>query len=130
MRTRHAAAELHRLVDLLDCPLVTTAAGKGVLAESHPANFGTSLPYPPIQRLIADADAVLAVGTELGETDMYFTTKLPLGGVLVRIDVDAVAVVVSVPPKAKEMAVPESPRMLPLLKFVKSVVRAPPRTVT
>ena len=53
------AAELHRLVDLLDCPLVTTAAGKGVLAESHPANFGTSLPYRPIQQLIADADAVL-----------------------------------------------------------------------
>ncbi len=85
---RHAAAELHRLVELLDSPLVTTAAGKGVLAEGHPANFGTSLPYRPIQQLIADADVVLAVGTELGETDMYFTTKLPLGGVLVRIDVD------------------------------------------
>jgi len=37
-------------------PLVTTAAGKGLLPESHPSNFGTSLPYPPIQRLIADAD--------------------------------------------------------------------------
>jgi 5-guanidino-2-oxopentanoate decarboxylase len=86
---RHAAAELHRLVEVLDCPLVTTAAGKGVLAEGHPANFGTTLPYRPIQKLIADADAVLAVGTELGETDMYFTTKLPLGGVLIRIDVDA-----------------------------------------
>jgi 5-guanidino-2-oxopentanoate decarboxylase len=87
---RHAGAELHRLVEMLDCPLVTTAAGKGVLAESHPANFGTSLPYGPVQRLILDADAVLAVGTEMGETDMYFTTKLPLGGVLIRVDVDPV----------------------------------------
>jgi len=87
---RHAGAELHRLVEMLDCPLVTTAAGKGVLADSHPANFGTSLPYGPIQRLILYADAVLAVGTEMGETDMYFTTKLPLGGVLIRIDVDPV----------------------------------------
>jgi 5-guanidino-2-oxopentanoate decarboxylase len=85
---RRAGAELHRLVDALDCPLVTTAAGKGVLPESHPANFGTSLPYAPIQQLIADADVVLAVGTELGETDLYFTTKLPLGGLLIRIDVD------------------------------------------
>jgi 5-guanidino-2-oxopentanoate decarboxylase len=33
---------------------------------------------------------VLAVGTELGETDMYFTTKLPLGGLLIRVDVDPV----------------------------------------
>lgn len=88
--TRHASAELHRLVDILDCPLVTTAAGKGALAESHPANFGTTLPYRPIQQLILDADVVLAVGTELGETDMYFTTKLPLGGLLIRIDIDPV----------------------------------------
>jgi 5-guanidino-2-oxopentanoate decarboxylase len=87
---RRAAAELRRLVEYLDCPLVTTAAGKGLLPESHPSNFGTSLPYPPIQRLILDADVVLAVGTELGETDMYFTTKLPLGGLLIRVDVDPV----------------------------------------
>ena len=87
---RRAGAELHRLVDTLDCPLVTTAAGKGVLPESHPANFGTSLPYRPIQQLISDADVVLAVGTELGETDIYFTTKLPLSGQLIRIDVDPV----------------------------------------
>jgi thiamine pyrophosphate-dependent acetolactate synthase large subunit-like protein len=87
---RHAGAELRRLVERLDCPLVTTAAGKGVLAEGHPSNFGTSLPYRPIQQLIADADVVLAVGTELGETDMYFTTRLPLGGLLIRIDVDPV----------------------------------------
>jgi len=87
---RHAGAELHRLVETLDCPLLTTAAGKGVLAESHPANFGTSLPYRSIQQLIVDADLVLAVGTELGETDIYFSTKLPLGGLLVRIDVDPV----------------------------------------
>jgi 5-guanidino-2-oxopentanoate decarboxylase len=85
-----AGAELHRLVGTLDCPLVTTAAGKGVLAENHPANFGASLPYRPIQLLIADADVVLAVGTELGETDIYFATRLPLGGLLIRIDVDPV----------------------------------------
>ncbi|MEP6883986.1 MAG: 5-guanidino-2-oxopentanoate decarboxylase [Gammaproteobacteria bacterium] len=87
---RRAAAELTRLVEVLDCPLVTTAAGKGILPASHPANFGTSLPYLPIQQLISEADVVLAVGTELGETDMYFTTRLPLGGQLIRVDVDPV----------------------------------------
>ena len=70
--------------------MVTTAAGKGLLPETHPANFGTSLPYGPIQRLAADADVVLAVGTELGETDVYVATKLPLGGQLIRLDVDPV----------------------------------------
>jgi 5-guanidino-2-oxopentanoate decarboxylase len=85
---RRAGAELHRLVDTLDCPLVTTAAAKGVLPESHPANLGTSLPYRATQTLINDADVVLAVGTELSETDIFTAMKLPLSGLLIRIDVD------------------------------------------
>jgi 5-guanidino-2-oxopentanoate decarboxylase len=87
---RRAGAELRRLVEWLDCPLVTTAAGKGVLPESHAANYGTSLPYRPVQKMIGDADVVLAVGTEMGETDVYTTLRLPLGGRLIRIDVDPV----------------------------------------
>lgn len=85
---RHAGVELHRLVETLDCMLVTTAAGKGILPESHTANLGTSLPYRPVQTLINEADVVLAVGTELSETDVYTGTKLALSGVLIRIDVD------------------------------------------
>jgi len=87
---RRAGPELHRLVHTLDCPLVTTAAGKGVLAEHHPANLGTSLPFRAVQTLIAEADVVLAVGTELGETDIYTATQLPLSGLLIRIDIDPV----------------------------------------
>ena len=87
---RRAGVELRRLVETLDCPLVTTAAGKGVLPESHAANLGAALPYPAVQALILDADVVLAVGTEMSETDVYSTTRLPLGGRLIRIDVDPV----------------------------------------
>jgi 5-guanidino-2-oxopentanoate decarboxylase len=85
---RRAGAELHRLVAALDCPLLTTTAGKGVLPESHPANYGTSLPFRAAQQLVADADVVLAVGTELAETDLFFAYKLALSGLLIRIDVD------------------------------------------
>jgi 5-guanidino-2-oxopentanoate decarboxylase len=85
---RHAGAELQRLVEALDCPLLTTAAGKGLLAHDHPANLGTALPYREAQTLIADADVVLAVGTEMGETDIYFALKLPIGGRMIRIDID------------------------------------------
>jgi 5-guanidino-2-oxopentanoate decarboxylase len=38
--------------------------------------------------VVADADVVLAVGTELAETDLFFSYKLPIGGLLIRIDVD------------------------------------------
>ena len=85
---RAAAAQLRHLVEALDGFLVTTAAGKGLLPEAHPANLGASLPYAETQELIAEADVVLAVGTEISETDVYTTTQLPFSGQLIRIDVD------------------------------------------
>jgi 5-guanidino-2-oxopentanoate decarboxylase len=85
---RQAGAGIHRLIDLLDCPLITTTAGKGVLPDAHPANFGASLPFAAARQLIVDADVVLAVGTELAETDIFFDDKLSLGGLLIRVDID------------------------------------------
>jgi 5-guanidino-2-oxopentanoate decarboxylase len=86
---RHAGAALARLVEALDGYLVTTAAGKGVVPESHPANLGASLPYRATQELLTAADVVLAVGTELAETDVYTTIRLTFPGRLIRIDIDA-----------------------------------------
>jgi 5-guanidino-2-oxopentanoate decarboxylase len=86
---RRAGAELSELVGRLGALLVTTAAGKGVLADKHPAHLGAALPYREVQALAAQADVVLAVGTELGETDLYAALKLELGGRLIRVDVDA-----------------------------------------
>jgi 5-guanidino-2-oxopentanoate decarboxylase len=85
---RGAGAALRQLVEALDGYLVTTVAGKGVVAESHPASLGASLPYPATQELVAAADVVIAAGTELSETDVYTTTRLAMSGRLVRIDVD------------------------------------------
>ncbi|HXO16489.1 MAG TPA: thiamine pyrophosphate-dependent enzyme, partial [Steroidobacteraceae bacterium] len=65
-----------------------TVAGKGVVAESHPASLGASLPYAPAQELVAAADVVVAAGTELSETDVYTTTRLAMSGRLVRLDID------------------------------------------
>jgi 5-guanidino-2-oxopentanoate decarboxylase len=85
---RAAGAALRQLLESLGGYLVTTVAGKGVVAESHPASLGVSLPYAPTQQLAAAADVVVAAGTELSETDIYTTTRLPLQGRLIRIDVD------------------------------------------
>jgi 5-guanidino-2-oxopentanoate decarboxylase len=87
---RAAGAELQRLVETLDCPLFTTTAAKGVLPENHAANFGATLPYRAAQQLIAEADVVLAVGTEIAETDLFHATRLAMSGLLIRIDVDPV----------------------------------------
>ena len=85
---RGAGAALRRLVEALDGYVVTTVAGKGVVAESHPASLGVSLPYAATQERVAQADCVLAAGTELAETDIYTTTRLAMSAPLVRIDVD------------------------------------------
>ena len=85
---RAAGASLRQLAESLDTYVVTTVAGKGVIAESHPASLGASLPYPPTQALLASADVVVAAGTELSETDAYTTMRLTVGGRLIRIDVD------------------------------------------
>src|SRR6266404_4839119 len=85
---RGAGSALRKLVEAIDGYLVTTVAGKGVIAESHPASLGASLPYAPTQELVAAADVVVAAGTELSETDVYTTTRLAMSGRLVRLDID------------------------------------------
>ena len=82
-----AAAALGDFVEALGAPCLLTTAGKGLLPEAHPLNAGASLPYPAAQAAVAGADVVIAVGTELAETDHYLSV-LPLRGTLVRIDVD------------------------------------------
>jgi len=86
---RHAGAALAQLLEAVDGYLVTTAAGKGVVPESHPANLGASLPYRATQEVLAAADVVVAAGTELAETDVYTTTRLSFSGRVIRIDIDA-----------------------------------------
>lgn len=85
-----AEAALRRLVETTGAMLVTTAAGKGLLPEDHPANLGAALPYKEARELTAAADVILAVGTELAETDLYWTLRLPLSGRLIRVDLDRV----------------------------------------
>jgi 5-guanidino-2-oxopentanoate decarboxylase len=86
---RSAGPQLRRLVEALDGYLVSTVAGKGVLPESHPASLGASLQFRVTQELVARADVVLAVGTELSETDFYSGTRLEMSGRLIRIDIDS-----------------------------------------
>ena len=49
--------------------LIPTAAAKGNVSDEHPQSLGSTLPLTATQELLAAADVVLAVGTELAETD-------------------------------------------------------------
>ncbi|MET8858557.1 5-guanidino-2-oxopentanoate decarboxylase [Streptomyces sp. NPDC004579] len=84
---RGAAAPGLALAERLGAPVVTTANGKGIVAETHPLAVGVSLHSPAVRDWLAERDAVLAVGTELAESD-FWSAPPALNGTLIRVDID------------------------------------------
>ena len=82
-----AATPLRRLCEALDAPVVASTAGKGIVPDDHPLSLSATTVRPEVQQWLAGADAILAVGTELAETDS-FIHHLPLQGEIIRIDLD------------------------------------------
>ncbi|KOY00739.1 5-guanidino-2-oxopentanoate decarboxylase [Pseudomonas nunensis] len=82
-----AGDELQVLSERLAAPLFSSVAGKGLLTPDMPLNAGSSLCVQPGWDLIAQADVVLAVGTEMADTD-YWRERLPLSGDVIRVDID------------------------------------------
>ncbi len=78
---------LTQLAELLDAGVITSNAGKGIVPDSHPLNLGGSIWRKATQDYLAQADVVLAIGTELSETDS-FIERLDLNGTLIRVDID------------------------------------------
>ncbi|MDH2422044.1 5-guanidino-2-oxopentanoate decarboxylase [Cobetia amphilecti] len=79
-----------QLVEALDAPTVTTINAKGLLGGAHPLDLGANAALPAVRELARDADVILAIGTELGETDydVVFDDGFVIGGQLIRIDID------------------------------------------
>ncbi|MDN3025475.1 thiamine pyrophosphate-dependent enzyme [Streptomyces sp. S.PB5] len=75
------------LAERLGAPVVTTANGKGCVPETHPLSLGVSLHSAAVQKWLVSRDVVVAVGTELAESD-FWAPPPPLDGTLVRIDID------------------------------------------
>jgi acetolactate synthase I/II/III large subunit len=86
-----AAPELRRLVEHLGAPLVMTTNARGSLPPGHALAVPMSPSLAPVRALIAAADLVLAVGTEIGPTDydMYSVSEFPTPANLIRIDIEA-----------------------------------------
>ncbi|MCO3719314.1 5-guanidino-2-oxopentanoate decarboxylase [Pseudomonas aeruginosa] len=85
-----AAAEARALAAALDAPTALTINAKGLLPADHPLLLGSNQSCVPVRELAAEADVVLAIGTELGETDydVVFDGGFALDGELIRIDID------------------------------------------
>lgn len=86
---RSASDAVAAFAERLDAPVVTTGNGAGVLPAGHPLGVGPRLPFAGAYELVADADVVLAVGTEFSDADVIYSGRaLEIPGRLVRVDAD------------------------------------------
>src|SRR3989338_3123369 len=83
-------APLRALAETLDAPVVQTTNARGML-HGHPLCVPASPSLEATRALIADADQVLAIGTELGKTDydMNMRGSFPDISGMIRIDICA-----------------------------------------
>jgi 5-guanidino-2-oxopentanoate decarboxylase len=75
------------IAEKLNAPIYTTVAGKGAVRADHPLCRGYCLLLETAHEELRAADGVLAVGTELSETDLW-NTSIILENNLIRIDID------------------------------------------
>lgn len=82
-----AQAELTSLAEAIGAPVATTVNGKGVVDEAHALSVGASIRLRALQKAAADSDALLVVGTELGDSDLW--EGQIRGRTVIRCDIDA-----------------------------------------
>ncbi|MEM7045336.1 MAG: 5-guanidino-2-oxopentanoate decarboxylase [Pseudomonadota bacterium] len=83
------AVALKRLAEALDAPVVSTVNARGLMA-GHPLNVPASPSLKAVRGLINESDLLLALGTEIGETDYDFFMDggLPSQSNIIRVDID------------------------------------------
>jgi 5-guanidino-2-oxopentanoate decarboxylase len=86
--TLEAGPALKAFIERAGAVLIPTVAAKGNVPDDHPQSLGSTLPHAATQALLGQADVVIAVGTELAESD-HWSERLPINGKLIRIDLDA-----------------------------------------
>ncbi|WP_306116959.1 MULTISPECIES: 5-guanidino-2-oxopentanoate decarboxylase [unclassified Roseovarius] len=85
---RSAADGIRKLAERLDAPVVQATNARGLLHD-HPLGVPASASLQAIRDLIEASDVVLAIGTELGQTDydMYATGTMAAMPTLIRVDI-------------------------------------------
>ncbi|MGH6907875.1 MAG: 5-guanidino-2-oxopentanoate decarboxylase [Aestuariivirga sp.] len=86
-----AGSAATQIAEKLGCPILTTTAGKGAVRADHPLSLGYCLRDARIQKLLQTSDCVLAIGTELLETD-FWDAQVTVGKNLIRVDIDPAAI--------------------------------------
>ena len=85
-----ATAELVRVAELLQAPVLTTNPGKSSFPEDHPLALGAMVNSAPKMalRFSKDADCVFGAGTSLSRVN--WAPKIPPGKTMVHLTNEAV----------------------------------------
>lgn len=87
---RGAATQVSALADL-GVRVLTTVNGKGILDENHPSSLGAGIRLTEAHRLLNESDALIVVGSELGDSDLWggvVDPGEPGRRTVIRIDID------------------------------------------
>ena len=84
------SSELVKIAESFDMPVLYTVNGKGTFPPNHPLAIGSYQTTEIVREEILKADVVLAIGTELGETDydVAFNGEFKLNAQVIRVDID------------------------------------------
>ncbi len=82
-----AAGGLAKVVERTGAVVISSTAGKGIVPDDHPLHLSGSTVRPEVRAYLASADCVLAVGTEIAETDS-FVERMEITDNLIRVDID------------------------------------------
>ncbi|MGO8806423.1 MAG: biosynthetic-type acetolactate synthase large subunit [Candidatus Bathyarchaeia archaeon] len=87
----NASDELMQMSDLLTAPVATTFMGKGAFPEGHPLSVGCIGMHgnPAANRLIGEADVLLAVGTRFSDRATANLDTFAPNAKKIHIDIDA-----------------------------------------
>ncbi len=84
---RGGAAVIPDLLRMTGAASFTTFAGRGLVPADTPLHFGAMLARPDAQRVVNEADLVVALGCELTEVDLW-RADLGYDGRMIRVDID------------------------------------------
>lgn len=92
-----AAADLLTLAELLEAPVITSINGKGAIPEKHRLSLGADLRLSAAHEFCRSADAMLIIGSKIGEAELWDGDIRPAGPVI-RIDIERSQMLTNITP--------------------------------
>lgn len=85
------------LAEMLEAPVITSVNGKGAIPEKHRLSLGADLRLSAAHAFCREADALLIIGSKIGEAELWDGDIRPNGPVI-RIDIERQQMLTNITP--------------------------------